>query len=80
MKVDIYLNYCDVVFYDVIFDFKILICFIMVMKEIIQWEDGNEYLLVKVEIFLVLYLFYMGKYKVIDILGCIDKFQKCYVC
>ena len=50
MKADIHPNYRDVVFHDVTSDFKILTRSTMATKETIQWEDGNEYPLVKVEI------------------------------
>lgn len=79
MKFDIYLNYCLVVFQDFLFEFVFLMCLMIVIKEIVKWEDGNEYLLVKVDIFSYLYLFYIGKQKMLDVGGCVDKFCCCYV-
>lgn len=61
MKIGIYFEYCLVVFVDISIDFKFLLGFIKSLSEIIKWEDGNEYLLLCVEIFFDLYLFYIGK-------------------
>ena len=74
MKADIHPNYRDVVFHDV----TILTRSTRATKETIQWEDGNEYPLVKVEISSASHPFYTGKHKVIDTSGRIDKFQKRY--
>jgi len=78
MKADIHPNYRDVVFHDVTSDLKILTRSTMSTKDTIQWEDGKEYPLVKVEISSASHPFYTGKHKVIDTSGRIDKFQKRY--
>ncbi len=45
-------------------------------KETIQWEDGNEYPLVKVEISNTSHPFFTGKMNFVDTAGRIDKFNK----
>jgi large subunit ribosomal protein L31 len=47
-------------------------------KETIQWEDGNEYPLLKVEISNTSHPFYTGKNVLVDTTGRIDKFKKKY--
>ena len=44
-------------------------------KETIQWEDGNEYPLVKVHISSSSHPFYTGQEKLVDIEGRVDKFK-----
>lgn len=80
MKKDIYFdNYCLVVFCDILVDKLWLVYFCVFLWENVSWEDGNEYLLVKLEIFSEFYLFFMGKMKFVDMVGCIDKFNKKFV-
>ncbi len=45
-------------------------------KETIEWEDGNEYPLVKLEISSYSHPFFTGKMKFVDTAGRIDKFNK----
>jgi len=45
-------------------------------KETIEWEDGKEYPLVKLEISSRSHPFYTGKMKFVDSAGRIDKFNK----
>ncbi len=45
-------------------------------KETIEWEDGNEYPLIKVEISNQSHPFFTGKMKFVDTAGRIDKFKK----
>jgi large subunit ribosomal protein L31 len=47
-------------------------------RETIQWEDGNEYPLIKVEISNTSHPFYTGKSMFVDTAGRIDKFKKRY--
>ena len=47
-------------------------------KETIQWEDGNEYPVIKVEISNTSHPFYTGKNMLVDTAGRIDKFNKRY--
>lgn len=47
-------------------------------KETIQWEDGKEYPLIKMEISNTSHPFYTGKNMLVDTAGRIDKFKKRY--
>ncbi|HSC52456.1 MAG TPA: type B 50S ribosomal protein L31 [Phnomibacter sp.] len=47
-------------------------------KETIQWEDGNEYPVIKLEISNTSHPFYTGKNILVDTAGRIDKFKKKY--
>ena len=47
-------------------------------KEMVKWEDGNEYTLIKLEISNTSHPFYTGKNVLVDTAGRIDKFRKRY--
>lgn len=47
-------------------------------KETIQWEDGNEYPVVKLEISSTSHPFFTGKNVLVDTAGRIDKFKRKY--
>lgn len=47
-------------------------------KETVQWEDGNEYPVVKLEITSQSHPFYTGKMQLVDTAGRIDKFKTRY--
>ena len=47
-------------------------------KEMVQWEDGNEYPVIKLEISNTSHPFYTGKNMLVDTAGRIDKFKKRY--
>ena len=47
-------------------------------KESVQWEDGNEYPLVKLEISHQSHPFYTGKLQLVDTAGRVDKFLNRY--
>lgn len=47
-------------------------------KETIQWEDGKDYPLIKLEISNMSHPFYTGKNILVDTTGRIDKFKKKY--
>jgi large subunit ribosomal protein L31 len=47
-------------------------------KETLQWEDGNEYPVIKLEISNTSHPFYTGKNVLVDTAGRIDKFKKRY--
>ena len=78
MKTDIHPEYRDVVFQDVTSDFKILTRSTLSSKDKVEWTDGNEYPLIKVDISSASHPFYTGQHKVMDTGGRIDKFQKRY--
>ncbi|MCD9027091.1 type B 50S ribosomal protein L31 [Luteimonas sp. BDR2-5] len=80
MKADIHPNYSEVVFQDVTSDFKFLTrsTLAATAKEKIQWEDGNEYPLIKIDVSSATHPFYTGQNKIIDTSGRVDKFRKRY--
>lgn len=78
MKEGIHPNYRPVVFKDISTDFAFLTRSTINTKETIQWEDGNEYPLVKVEISSASHPFYTGKQKLVDTAGRVDKFYRRY--
>ena len=47
-------------------------------KETVQWEDGKEYPVIKLEISNTSHPFYTGKNMLVDTAGRIDKFNKRY--
>ena len=47
-------------------------------RETVQWEDGKEYPIIKLEISNTSHPFYTGKNMLVDTAGRIDKFKKRY--
>ncbi len=78
MKPGIHPKYRKVVFSDTSTDFKILTGSTLDSKETIEWEDGNTYPLIKVEISSASHPFFTGKQKLVDTAGRIDKFRRRY--
>ncbi len=78
MKSGIHPKYREVVFQDLAAKFAILTRSSVETKETIQWEDGKEYPLVKVEISSASHPFYTGKHMLLDSGGRVDKFKKRY--
>ena len=78
MKKDIHPNYQEVVFLDTSSSFKFLTRSTMHAKDTIQWEDGKEYPLIKVEISAASHPFYTGKKIFVDTAGRVEKFQQKY--
>ena len=71
-------EYRNVVFQDMSSDFKFLTKSTINASETIEWEDGKEYPLVKLEISSMSHPFFTGKMKFVDTAGRIEKFQKKY--
>lgn len=69
-------EYRMVVFKDLSCDHAFLSRSCAATKDTIQWEDGNEYPLIKLEISSASHPFFTGKMKFIDTAGRIDKFNK----
>lgn len=69
-------NYRMVVFKDISVDKSFLTKSCAPSRETIEWEDGNEYPLVKIEISSYSHPFFTGKQKFVDTAGRIDKFNK----
>ena len=71
-------NYRMVVFKDMSNEYAFLSKSAAETKETIQWEDGNEYPLVKIEVSHKSLPFYTGKAQFVDTAGRIDKFRQKY--
>jgi large subunit ribosomal protein L31 len=78
MKPDIHPNYRFVVFKDISTDFAFLTKSTIQTRDMITWEDGKEYPVVKLEISSDSHPFYTGKQKLVDTAGRVDKFYSRY--
>lgn len=78
MKTDIHPDYHPVVFLDTSTGFKFLTRTTMTSKDTVEWEDGKEYPLIKVDISSASHPYYTGKMKYVDSAGRVEKFQKKY--
>jgi len=68
-------NYRMVVFKDMSNEYAFLGKSTINTKETIQWEDGNEYPVVKLEISHTSHPFFTGKVTLVDTAGRIDKYN-----
>jgi len=57
-------------------DFKFLTRSTMTSDETIEWEDGNTYPVVKVEVSSASHPFFTGKRMVLDTAGRVEKFNR----
>jgi len=78
MKKDIHPKVREVVFKDISCDYSFLGTSTLNSSEMVKWEDGKEYPLVKVEISSQSHPFFTGKQRVLDTEGRIDRFKKKY--
>ena len=79
MKKDIHpSNYRFVVFRDMSNSTMFLSRSTAASKEMVQWEDGKEYPVIKLEISNTSHPFYTGKNMLVDTAGRIDKFRRRY--
>ena len=78
MKEGIHPQYRPVVFKDFSCDFAILTKSTVNTHETIEWEDGNTYPLVRLEISSGSHPFFTGKQKSVDSAGRVEKFMKKY--
>ncbi len=76
MKPDIHPKYRAVVFHDVSADHRFLTRSTAFSKEMVTWEDGKEYPLVKVDISSQSHPFFTGKQKFVDTAGRVERFQR----
>jgi len=76
MKDKIHPKYQYVVFEDHSAQYRFLTRSTLTSSETTQWEDGNEYPLVKVEISSASHPFFTGKQKFVDTAGRVEKFNK----
>ncbi|BDD11002.1 50S ribosomal protein L31 type B [Fulvitalea axinellae] len=78
MKKDIHPEYRPVVFHDLSNDDKFITQSTVVTKDTIEWEDGNTYPVVKVEVSSTSHPFYTGKQGAIRTTGRVERFNKKY--
>lgn len=78
MKPNIHPNYRKVVFMDTNSGFKFLTGSTKTSNVTIEWEDGNSYPLIKVEVSSDTHPFYTGKQKFADKGGRVDRFLQKY--
>jgi len=78
MKKDIHPEYRKVIFHDTSSDFKFMTRSTVKSEETIQWEDGNEYPVIKVEVSSASHPFYTGKKLYVDTAGRVEKFNRRY--
>ena len=71
-------NYRPVVFKDMSVDYAFLVSSTVKTNETIEWEDGNRYPLVKLEISDKSHPFFTGKQKMLDSAGRVERFKKKY--
>lgn len=75
MRKGIHPNYRPVVFKDLTGDFAFLTRSTIESKETIEWEDGNEYPLIKLEVTSATHPFYTGKQNIMDTAGKVERFR-----
>jgi large subunit ribosomal protein L31 len=78
MKKDIHPEYAQVVFRDISADFSILTRSTLTSTQTVEWEDGNTYPVVDVDISSASHPFYTGKQKILDTAGRVEKFRRRY--
>ncbi len=78
MKPNLHPKVKTVVFKDMSCDYTFLGTTTLDSKEMVKWEDGKEYPLIKVEISSASHPFYTGKQRIMDTEGRIDRFKKRY--
>lgn len=78
MKKGIHPDYRPVVFQDASADFTFLTRSTIKSNETIEWEDGNTYPLVRLEISSASHPFFTGKQKLVDTAGRVEKFKRKY--
>lgn len=71
-------NYRFVVFKDMSNGYSFISRSSAATREMIKWEDGNEYPLIKLEISNTSHPFFTGQKMLVDTAGRIDKFKKRY--
>ena len=71
-------NYRPVVFKDMSMDYAFIVRSTAETSDSIEWEDGNTYPLVKLEISDKSHPFFTGKQKMLDSAGRVERFNKKY--
>lgn len=78
MKKEIHPEYREVIFFDTSGDFKFKTRSTMTSNETIEWEDGKEYPVIKLEVSSASHPFYTGKKLLVDTAGRVEKFNRRY--
>jgi large subunit ribosomal protein L31 len=78
MKKEIHPEYRPVVFHDTSSDFKFMTRSTMSSDETVEWEDGNTYPVIKIEVSSNSHPFYTGKKLFVDTAGRVEKFNRRY--
>ena len=80
MKSEIHPEYRDVIFEDVSANppFRVKTRSTRTSEETIQWEDGNTYPLIKVEISSATHPFFTGKMMLVDTAGMVERYRRRY--
>jgi large subunit ribosomal protein L31 len=78
VKEGIHPDYHPVVFRDKSANFLILTRSTMSSGQTIEWEDGNTYPVIDVEISSASHPFYTGKSRVVDTAGRVEQFNRRY--
>jgi len=78
MKKDIHPEYRPVVFRDISANFAVLTRSTLSSEQTVEWEDGNTYPVVDVDISSASHPFYTGKQKILDTAGRVEKFRQRY--
>ncbi|WP_306367010.1 type B 50S ribosomal protein L31 [Nocardiopsis sp. CC223A] len=78
MKKGIHPDYRPVVFRDRAGDFAILTRSTRTSDNTVEWEDGNTYPVIDVEISSASHPFYTGNARVVDTAGRVERFKRRY--
>lgn len=78
MKQDIHPEYRSVVFKDMGSNFAFLTRSTIKSDETIDWDDGNTYPLVRLEVTSDTHPFYTGKQNIMDTTGKVERFRRRY--
>lgn len=78
MKDGIHPEYRPVVYKDTSTGFAFLTQSAINTKKTVQWEDGNEYPLVTLEISSNSHPFYTGQQRLVDTAGRVDRYKRKY--
>ena len=78
MKKNFHPKYDYVVFRDSSADYAFLTRSTATSNETIEWEDGNTYPVINVEISSASHPFYTGKQKIMDTAGRVEAFKRRY--
>lgn len=78
MKDGIHPDYRYVVFQDAAANFSFLTRSTMKSDKTVQWEDGNEYPLIKLDISSASHPFFTGKQNIVDTAGRVERFNRKY--